>query len=687
MSTSELVNPTHLKRKAVIYVRQSSPHQVMTNQESLQLQYALKQRAIELGWHEQNIQTIDCDLGISGRNTEDRQGFQQLLTEVTLEKVGIILSYEVTRLSRNCSDWYPLLDICGYRQCLIGDRDGIYDPSTINGRMLLGLKGQLSEIELHTIRGRLTAGILNKAKRGELALKLPVGLVRDQLGRVYKDPNIEVQQRIEMIFDTFIKLGSASKTVRFFNRRKLHIPRHDHFGDLVWRKPTVAAVLSTLKDPAYSGTFVYGRTRAVLKGNSAHERCQKPIPMEEWKVKLHDIYPAYITWHRYEKIQAMIKDNYAEYGRNKSRGIPRPGKALLHGLVYCGECGHKMVVQYKGSTHYLCNHLRQQYQEPVCQFIPADPIDDRVVAAFFEALSPAEIDLYAETIEAKRRVHEATFQAHQKQIERLRYQARLAERQFNQVDPDNRLVAAELESRWEAALQELQSAQTALDLEKQKQAVPQLITRKMKTAMQNVGAELPSIWNSQVNQAQKKAFLRSLIDKVVIQRTTRDNIHTRIVWRGGEVSVLDIPIHVGAFSELASSEKLEQAIITMAKAGISDADIASQLSQEGFRSPMKAAVLPSTVQTIRLQHRILRSRSQSHPKRFKGYLTVPQVAKAIGVSRHWIYDRINNGSIAIQKDETRNLYLFPDNPETMQNLHDLKKGKVQQTTSLKGASR
>ena len=234
MNTSELVTPLHLARKALIYIRQSSPHQVLSNQESLRLQYALKQRAESLGWRLDDIEIIDADLGLTGATAQHREGFKDLIAQVTLGQVGIILSYEVTRLSRNCSDWYPLLDLCGYKNCLIADREGVYDPASPNGRLLLGLKGQISEVELHTIRARLTAGLLNKAQRGELALQLPIGLVRDEVGHVHFDPNREVQDRIHLVFDSFLQLRSASKVLHFFNEQELGLPRHDRFGDLLY---------------------------------------------------------------------------------------------------------------------------------------------------------------------------------------------------------------------------------------------------------------------------------------------------------------------------------------------------------------------------------------------------------------------------------------------------------------------
>jgi DNA invertase Pin-like site-specific DNA recombinase len=348
MSTSELVTSQHLQKKAIIYIRQSTPHQQISNQESLRLQYALQERAQRLGWHPEDIEIIDADLGLTGASAKLRTGFQELVAKVTLGQAGIILSVDVTRLSRNCSDWYPLLDVCSYRCCLIADNDGIYDPGSANGRLLLGLKGQLSELELHTIRARMTAGLLNKAARGELALTLPIGLVRDVLDRVHKDPNQEIQDRLNLIFATFLRLRSASKVLGFLNTHDLMLPRRDRFGDVTWKKPTGAAILQILKNPAYAGAFVYGRTRTLRREGASLRAKQIRLPPEEWKIRVHDIYPAYISWETFEQIQTMLLDNYAEYDRNKTRGIPRPGAALLHGLVHCGECGHKMVVQYKG---------------------------------------------------------------------------------------------------------------------------------------------------------------------------------------------------------------------------------------------------------------------------------------------------------------------------------------------------
>ena len=308
---SELITPKHLSRKALIYIRQSSPHQVLTNQESLRLQYALQQKAQKLGWRQNDIEVIDADLGLSGATAEMRTGYKEVLAQVAMGSVGILLSYEVQRLSRNCSDWYPLLDICAYQHCLIADSDGIYDPGSANGRLLLGLKGQLSEMELHSIQMRLRAGVINKAERGELALRLPVGLVRDELGVVHKDPNQEVQARLQLVFSTFLRLKTAYQVLRYFREHDLRLPRHDRFSDTVWKKPRYHAILEILKNPAYAGAFVYGRSR---KTSVAGGKCYpKALPIEQWRICIQDRYPAYIDWPTFLRIRTMLADNYGEF--------------------------------------------------------------------------------------------------------------------------------------------------------------------------------------------------------------------------------------------------------------------------------------------------------------------------------------------------------------------------------------
>lgn len=679
MSNSELVRASHLVRKAVIYVRQSTPSQVLTNQESTRLQYALTKRATDLGWHAEDIEVIDADLGLTGSSAQEREGFKELVAEVTLGRIGLILSSEVTRLSRNCSDWYPLLDVCGYKGCLIGDQGSVYDPASAEGRLVLGLKGTLSEMELHTIRGRLTAGLLSKAERGELALKLPIGLERDEHGLVHKDPNLEVQNRLSLVFETFLRLRTASKALRYFHESELLLPRRDRFGEVAWKTPTATAILSILKNPAYAGAFVYGRTRdRARRTQQGTVKKFERLPMEQWRIVVKDKYPAYVDWQTFEKIQKMLQDNHAEYERNKSRGVPRAGKALLHGIVYCGECGRKMSVQYKGGAHYVCNSLRREYRAPVCQYLPADPVDDAVVNAFFEALSPVELDLYSKAMAHREQADEQAQKARQQQLQRLRYQAELARRRFERCDPDNRLVADELERRWEAALRELRRAEEAEDGRyRQSEALSEGLSEELKEAFTALGQRLPGIWNGDVlSQQHKKALLRCLIEKVVVHRLATDRLQARVVWTGGQTTTFEVRTNVASFADLSDAEEMERLIEELFGEGLSDEEIAHRLTNLGHRSPQSAHVLKSTVSKVRHRLRLLRSHSQSHPRNMNGSLTVSQVAQKLGMSVWWVYDRIHSGRIQIAKDAATRLYLFPDEPVTMERFREFKEGKI-----------
>jgi hypothetical protein len=337
-----------------------------------------------------------------------------------------------------------------------------------------------------------------------------------------------------------------------------------------------------------------------------------------------------------------------------------------------------MAVQYKDGAHYICNYLRQQYRVPVCQNLPADPIDAHVVRAFLDALSPVELDLYGRAVAALRQDDEQLLQARRQQLERLRYQARLAERQYHQTDPDNRLVAAELERRWEAALRDLQAAEERLQLEQQQPRVPEVLSPQEREAFLQAGKKIPELWRQgRLTPQQQKAFLRCLIDKVVVHRSAPDTLQVRIIWRGGDTTAAALPVTVGSLARLSSAPEMEKEILRLAKAGKSDEAIAALLTRQGHRSPKHATVLPSTVRILRLRHRLFRKRSQSHPRRIAGYLTVAQLARTLKITPHWIYDRIHNGTIQVALDPTTNLYLFPDQPKTITLFKQLRAGKLQ----------
>jgi hypothetical protein len=537
----------------------------------------------------------------------------------------------------------------------------------------------LSEVELHTLRGRWLTGVQQKAQRGDLALALPAGLLRLEDGQVVKDPDLAVQHAMTLVFQTFLLRKFASQVVRVFHDQGLHLPRRHRNCGTLWRTSTVAAVVSILRNPAYAGTFVYGKTCMQPRpgGARAHQHRQ---PLADWKVIVHDRYPAYIPWETLTRIQAILDDNYATYDRHRTRGVPRQGAALLQGSVYGGICGHKMVVQYKGGNQYLCTYLRAQTQAPVCQRLPADPVDQHVVAAFFQALAPVELDLYEQALQQRRQQQDAVDRAHQLTLQRLRYEADLARRRYERVDPANRLVADELERRWETALQEAEEHYHRL--QQANKVVPLSIPRTLRTAFTSLGTSLPTVWQQDtLSRAQRKALLRCLIDKVVLHRLTPDTIQARIVWRGGEVSELTVPCTVGSLHDLTGFAELEAQVLALEAQGKSDEEIAELLTSQGFRSPQRPRILPSTVKTIRLQQGRLHRYRGPRPRCVPGQLTVSQLATALGVKAHWVYHLIRRGRIIVTRDTTTRLYLFPDRPETLEDFRRLQHGHISHVRS------
>ena len=609
-----------------------------------------------------------------------RSGFKELVGRVGLKEIGLILSIEVTRLARNCSDWYPLLDICGLHGCLIADRDGVYDPGSANGRLLLGLKGTISELELHTIRGRLTTGLLAKAERGELALNLPIGLVRDPSGVVVKDPNVEVQERLELLFETFLKLRTVAKVMREFNERGLELPRRDCHGDLHWTRATASAVAATLKNPAYAGAFVYGRTqmRQSLDGKS---RMTAARPIDQWRFMVKNRYPAYIDWQTYEKIRGLISDNRAEYMRKKTRGAPRDGELLLQGIAWCGRCGHKMYARYKDGAQYVCNHLSSHRGLPVCQHVRAPCIDAAVVQAFLTALAPAEIDALSRARRVQQEAERAMRRSAEQQLERRRYEAALAERQFNRVDPDNRLVAAELERRWEAALLEVRAAEEALAHAQAPQATaPVAVGRALNDNVIRLSGRLPEIWaDPSTSAAKRKALLRCLVEKVILDRGEHDVAVVRIVWRGGAVTEIQVKMHVGSIANLTRGAQMQERVLELARTKMHDDEIATVLTSEGHRSPnCPDKVLPITVRGIRLRAGLKglteqRTRWRHSPD----LLSAHELAHVLNIPVNWIYVQIRQGRLLIDRHPS-GAHLFANKPKVIEAVRKLRNHKVDQ---------
>jgi DNA invertase Pin-like site-specific DNA recombinase len=674
------ITSTHRERRAVVYVRQSSPKQVRENQESQFNQRALVERAQALGWHGERIEVLDADLGQSAAHAEGRDDFKALAAEVALGHVGIILGWEVSRLARNNADWYQLLDLAALFGTLIADVEGVYDPRLYNDRLLLGLKGTMSEAELHMLHQRMKAGRLSKVLRGEYVQHLPTGLVRLPDKSVAKDPDAQVCQIIDLVFAKFEELGSCQKVLWFFKHNAIALPRRQtsgfHKGELLWKKPSAAAIYEILGNPAYAGAFVYGRrpkdpTRQI-PGRHATGMVRKP--MSEWICIKHGVYPAYITWEQYLANQARMQENALRHNERTRRGagVPREGAALLQGLATCGECGHIMRTVYKPGVRYVCYGLTKEFAEPACASLDGPSSEALVVQAFFAAIQPAELDAL-EALLAQRRHERAQIERHwEQQVQRATYETHLARRRYEAVDPDNRLVAAELERHWEEKLMSLREAREAAERFHQEPETLAL-DAELRRQLEHIAQTLPELWHSgRLANEHKKQLLRSLISRVILKRVAPDRVEVKIVWVSGHFSVdyLTPPIHRQA--DVSRYDEMVDRTRELWQAGHNDADIAGILTQEGFHSARSPEVSQATVLKIRLQHHWT---SNYHRMRLSdkvdGLWTIHGLSKELGVDRNWFYRRIYNDQLC-EPDVIRKLpygnYLIRDDPELTERL-------------------
>src|SRR6266545_4212020 len=454
--TSTKIHPEHLDRRAFVYVRQSTYFQVVHHRESTERQYNLRQRALDLGWSTGAIEIVDEDQGQSAASAEHRAGFQRLASEIGLGRVGIVLMLEASRLARSCSDWHRLIEICSVTRTLIGDDAGVYDPREPNDRLLLGVKGTLSEAELFTLRTRLYEGRWNKARKGRLVFPLPIGYVRDSDGGWDLDPNQLVRERLQYVFDTVRRTGVARRVVVDLKQQGWELParvaQRENYGALVWKAPTLSAVIRILSNPAYAGAYVYGRweytgeTRSPTTGKArAHLR-----GTADWPVCIHNHHDAYLSWEEYVQNRAQLRHNWYREGQ---RGAVREGTALLQGIVSCGICGRNMSVQHHAARErraptYLCAQGYHDGERHICQSMTAQPVDATVVAAFLEAVAPLQLDVAMQVLSQIEQQMAVERRQWELQIEQAHYAARLAQRQYDAVDPENRLVARELETQW-----------------------------------------------------------------------------------------------------------------------------------------------------------------------------------------------------------------------------------------------
>jgi len=687
MNGSAKIQPTHLKRQGVVYIRQSDPKQVQKNRESGFNQRALRERLLDLGWKQNQVTLIEGDQGQSATHAVGRDSFQKLAADVGLGKIGIIMGYEVSRLSRNNADWYRLLELCGLFDTLIGDFDGIYNLRDFNDRLLLGLKGTISEAELHSLRLRLDAGRLSKAKRGELVQHLPTGLVRDQDNNAQFDPDISVQQRVRLVFRRFLELGSAQKVLRYLAKHGLKLPRRQtsglYAGEVLWKDPSSAALLSILKNPAYAGAFAYGRRIAEptrqIPGRHATGRIRQP--RSDWLALVKDVYPAYITWVIYERIQETILENQQKMAeRLTRRQAIREGAALLTGLVRCSLCGHAMHVAYKDKRYqYICNISNTHYAKSTCQYLSGHPIDEVVVQEFFRVLRPAEIDAL-EQVSNRQADHQRELVGYlEQEVRRLEYAAKHAERQYNFVDPENRLIAATLEKRWEYALAEWEQAKGRLSEAKAKAPQPVAIPAEVRQTFADVGRRMPELW-SRLSVEARKQLLRTLITGVNLRRDAEGIVQVRIVWRGGLVSETTVRLSVSTRRHLEVEQRIVARIGQLAEQGVQDEAIAEHLNREGFFPCRGVVFTPQIVAKLRTRHGIRSSLGKVRCGNLPTAYTVRELTSIIGVDQTWIYRRIAEGRIRVEKDARVGCYFFPRDQATIGSLKRLKEGKVHQVS-------
>ncbi len=664
------ITARHCERHAYVYVRQSTPKQVQQNQESQANQYALVQRAITLGWPAERVHVIDTDLGQSGQNGQ-RPGFQELVAAVSLGRVGLILAYEASRLARNNADWYALLDLATVVGTLIADADGVYEPRDYNDRLLLGLRGMLSEAELHLLRLRMEAGRQRQIERGVYRQHLPTGLIRLEDGRVVKDPDLQVQHAIALVFARFDTLGSCQKVMRSLRDDGILLPRRQraglYAGQLLWRKPNQAALADLLHNPAYAGAFVYGRD-----GPNPDRRPGQPRrtrrSIEEWTVIHQAVYPAYISWEQFMANQRRLADNASTFAR-RARGAPRDGAALLAGLVMCGRCGYQMRVAYKPQQRYTCTALAAAYGASTCLHIDGASLEAVVVDAFFEALAPAELNLLEEVLAAQQADAARLAQQYTDQLVRAEYEARLAQRQYQAVDPDNRLVAAELERRWEVALRAVVEAREVAESFANRPAVPQ-VPPELKEQLCDLGQYLPQLWHSgQLTCSQQKELVRSLIRHVIVTRPVPDTVVAKVVWVSGAVTPLNVYPPILRAEDTGRYEEFVARVLTLGAEGHHDQEIAARLTTEGFRAPRSRHISPALVATIR------RARGQiSLTEQFKteakidGQWTIYGLAQELAVHRNWLYSRIRKGTLPATRHPVTHHYLIPDDPDILTRL-------------------
>jgi DNA invertase Pin-like site-specific DNA recombinase len=647
------ITATHLSRQAMLYVRQSTLHQVFENTESTARQYGLRERAVALGWPREQIVVIDQDLGQSGASAVDRADFQRLVAEVGLGQVGLVLGLEVSRLARSSADWHHLLEICALTGTLILDEDGLYDPAAFNDRLLLGLKGAMSEAELPVLRARLQGGILNKAQRGALKLPLPIGLVYAEDETVCLDPDAQVQQALRLLFATFQRTGSARATVRYFRDQGVLFPNRPHTGlhagELHFAPLLHATTLHVLHNPRYTGAFCFGRTRSTKQVDGTRQLVNRP--QDQWLVLLRDQHPGYLTWEEYQANLQQLERNRQAYGHDRRHGPPREGPALLQGLVLCGRCGKRMSVRYHQRASglcpsYVCQRERIDRADAApCQCILGAGLDAAMGELLLAQVTPLTIEMTLEVYAELQAQTEEAQHLRTQQVERARYAAELAQRRYVKVDPNNRLVADVLEAEWNARLREL--AQVQEEAERQQKEPP--LTAQDEQAIRALVEDFPSVWRDpRTSDRQRKRLVRWLVEDVTLDQT--EVIAARIRFRGGATQTLTLPISTGKRTDTQLMALLDRLLDNY-----TDGGVAEQLNQAGWRTYEGRLFSAKRVLSLRRDHGL---RDQGTRVRERGWLSTAEAAKAYGVNDKTLLGWGRAGLVPMTRTDDRGTAAF-----------------------------
>jgi DNA invertase Pin-like site-specific DNA recombinase/predicted DNA-binding transcriptional regulator AlpA len=642
---------THTQRAACIYVRQSTPSQVEHNRESTARQYALADRACQLGWSREQVAIIDEDLGLSGSGTDQRSGFTRMTSEVALGHVGIILGLEVSRLARNNADWYRLLELCGLTDTLIGDNDGVYHPALFNDRLLLGLKGTMSEAELHIIHARLEGGIRNKAARGELHRGLPVGFVWGEAdGEVLFHPDAAVIGAIRTVFERFAEFGSARRVWLWFRSEALSFPLQDGpQRQIRWVAPTYTALHHILTNPVYAGAYTYGKTRTerYLDEHGAVKKRMRHLPLEQWAVLLPNHHPGFIAWETFQANQARLDSN-TRPRPHQGGGALREGSALLQGLATCGHCGRRLHTHYRGRNSTPGYHCAGKDivngRGVYCFNLGGLAIDRAVADAFLTAVTPAAVEATLLTLQQLQTHHDAALAQWRLEIERLRYEAERAERRYRTVDPENRLVARGLEAEWEKHLRDLAAAEA--ELRRREQQQPTSIGPVQLQRLRVLGADLSQVWNAATTtDRDRKELLRTLLEEVMLDvKRAEGHAHLTLRWRGGAITTLDVP--VPRFRPMGPrTDEDTLSLLRRLAALYPDEVIAGILNRQGRKTAMGERFTANQVGSLRRYRNIPSFQPSAEPPSGE-LVSIRKAAQILGMNTSSIHRWLADGFIA-----------------------------------------